>query len=120
MPILSAIHVVDYAVLGVYLLAMLGIGFYFSKEQQTSQDFFLAGRSMGWFPVGLSILATLMSALSYSGNQAEAYYVGLKMLIFPLAVWLCVPILFFYVLPIYRGLALYSVYEYLELRYNGA
>lgn len=120
MPTLLAIHLVDYGVLGVYMLAMLGIGFYFAREQQTSKDFFLAGRSMGWFPVGLSILATLMSALSYSGNQAEAYYVGLKMLIFPLAVWLCFPILMFYVLPIYRGLALYSVYEYLELRFDSA
>ena len=57
----------DYAVLVGYLLLMIAIGAWFSRQQHTSQDFFLAGRKMSWFPVGLSIMATLVSALSYTG-----------------------------------------------------
>ena len=110
----------DYGVLGVYLLLMVGVGVYFSKEQHTSRDFFLAGRSMGWFAVGLSIMATLLSALSYSGVPGEAYRVGLKFLWMPITVWLAVPLLAYVVLPLYRRLELYSVYSYLEMRYDAA
>ena len=115
---LFALHVVDYGVLGLYLAAMVAVGAYFRREQRSSKDFFLAGRSMGWFPVGLSVMATLLSALSYTGVPGEAYYVGLKFLMSPLAVWLTLPIVVGAVLPLYRRLEIYSVYEYLEMRFD--
>ena len=117
---LFALGSVDYAVLIFYLLAMIGVGFYFSGEQKTSRDFFLAGRSMGWFPIGLSIMATLLSALSYTGIPGEAYYVGYKFLLMPLAVWLTLPVLSLVVLPLYHRLGIYTIYEYLEMRYDTA
>lgn len=109
---------IDYAVLVFYFLGMLVIGAYFSKEQHTSKDFFLAGRSMGWFPVGLSIMATLLSALSYSGNPGESYKVGLKLLVLPITVWMCLPVLAWLVMPLYYRLGIYSIYEYLEHRFS--
>ncbi|MCH7725541.1 MAG: hypothetical protein IH991_03515 [Planctomycetes bacterium] len=115
---LAAITAVDYGVLALYLMVMIAIGAYFSRQQKSSQDFFLAGRSMSWFPVGLSIMATLLSALSYSGIPGEAYYVGFKFLLLPLAIWCCLPIVSRFILPLFRGLQLYSIYEYLELRFD--
>ena len=88
MPLLATIGPVDYAVLAAYLAAMLAIGFYFSKTQNTTQEFFLASRSLGWFPLGMSLMATLISALSYTGIPGQGYLVGLKCLLMPLAVWL--------------------------------
>ncbi len=120
MPIVLGLSSIDYGVLAIYLLLMIGVGVYFSNEQHTSKDFFLAGRSMGWFAVGLSIMATLLSALSYSGVPGEAYYVGLKFLWMPLTVWVSVPLLAYVVLPLYRRLELYSIYSYLEMRYDAA
>ena len=117
---LLALSSIDYAVLGFYLLTMLGVGFYFSREQHSSRDFFLAGRSMGWFPVGISIMATLLSALSYSGIPGEGYYVGLKFLAMPVAIWLLLPIISGVILPLYHRLGIYSIYEYLEMRYDSA
>ena len=108
----------DYAVLVGYLLLMIAIGAWFSRQQHTSQDFFLAGRKMSWFPVGLSIMATLVSALSYTGAPAEASQVGLKLCIWPLTLWLTLPIVLWIVLPLYRNLEIYSIYEYLELRFD--
>lgn len=113
-----ALTSIDYAVLAFYLLAMIAVGGYFSREQRSTRDFFLAGRTMGWFPVGLSIMATLLSALSYSGIPGEAYDVGLKFLLMPLAVWITLPVISRFVLPLYHGLGIYSVYEYLELRFD--
>ncbi len=115
---LFALQVVDYGVLAVYLAAMVAIGVYFSREQHTSKDFFLAGRAMGWFPIGLSVMATLLSALTYTGVPGEAYYAGIKFLLSPLAVWLTLPIVVGFVLPLYQRLEIYSVYEYLELRFD--
>jgi Na+/proline symporter len=117
---LFALHVVDYGVMGLYLAAVLAIGAYFRFEQRSSKDFFLAGRAMGWFPIGLSVMATQVSALSYTGIPGEAYYVGWKFLALPLAVWLILPIVVGAVLPLYRRLEIYSVYEYLELRFDAA
>lgn len=115
---LLALTAVDYGVLALYLLVMVAIGAYFSRQQKTSRDFFLAGRAMSWFPIGLSLMATLLSALSYSGIPGQAYYFGLKFIMLPLAVWLTLPLVVWLVLPVYRGLKLYSVYEYLELRFD--
>src|SRR5687768_6048444 len=111
---LATLTVIDYGLLVLYLAVMVAIGVYFSGQQHSSKDFFLAGRSMSWFPLGLSLMATLISALTYTGLPGQAYYVGLKVLVMPLAVWIALPVIVAWVVPIYRGLGLYSIYEYLE------
>ncbi len=63
----STLHSLDWTVLALYLLAMLLLGASFYKGQKTTKDFFLAGRSMTWIPVGLSLAATIFSAISYMG-----------------------------------------------------
>ena len=113
-----ALATLDYVVLLFYLAVMVVIGAYFCRRQRDSEDFFLAGRSMGWFPIGLSVMATLVSALSYTGIPGEAYYVGTRWLLLPLAVWLTVPVMMWVVLPLYHRLGMYSVYEYLEMRFD--
>ena len=108
----------DYGVLAVYLVVMVLVGMFFSRRQNSSSEFFLAGRSMGWFPIGISVMATLLSALSYSGVPGESYYVGFHYLLLPAMVWLCIPLMLKVVLPLYHNLEMYSVYEYLELRFD--
>lgn len=115
---LLAFTTLDYAVLGFYLALLVVIGWYFSDQQHDSEDYFLAGRSMGWFPVGLSVMATLLSALSYTGIPGEAYHVGWKFLLHGAALWLTVPVMFMLVMPLYYRLRLTSVYEYLEFRFS--
>jgi len=108
----------DYAVLAAYLVMMVLVGIYFSRRQDSSSEFFLAGRSMGWFPIGISVMATLLSALSYSGVPGESYFVGFHYFLLPAMVWLCIPLMLKVVLPLYHNLQMYSVYEYLELRFD--
>ncbi|MEX0938370.1 MAG: hypothetical protein WDZ59_10970 [Pirellulales bacterium] len=115
---LLAFTAADYVVLAFYLLMMIVVGAYFSRQQHTSGDFFLAGRSMSWFPVGLSIMATLLSALSYTGIPAEASSVGLLLLLSPLATWLTLPLVVYVVIPLYHRLDIFSIYEYLEFRFD--
>ncbi len=51
-------HALDYAVVAAYLLLTVGLGVYFGRNQ-TRQEFFTTGSSMGWLTVGLSVMATL-------------------------------------------------------------
>ncbi len=117
---LFALHVVDYGVLALYLTVMALIGLYFSREQHACKDFFLAGRTMSWFPVGLSVMATLPLAFSYTAIPGAAYYHGLKLLTLPVAIWIALPVMWKFILPLYQRLGLYSIYEYLELRFDVA
>ena len=114
----AALGIADYGVLLVYLAAMLAIGVYFNSTQNSTEEFFLASRSLGWFPLGLSLMATLISAMTYTALPGQAYEVGVKTLLMPLALWLTIPILWGVAIPIFRGLRMSSIYEYLELRFD--
>src|SRR5579863_8166870 len=47
-----ALAPIDLAIIGVYFLVVFGIGFYFSRKERTSEEYFLAGRDIGWFFIG--------------------------------------------------------------------
>lgn len=51
-------HWLDYVIFGIYLLVMLGIGFYFMRKNQSAEDYFVGGRKIGPFHIGLSVVAT--------------------------------------------------------------
>ncbi|ADB15289.1 Na+/solute symporter [Pirellula staleyi DSM 6068] len=114
----AVVSAVDYGILLGYLALMVLLGLYFAGKQTSTDEYFLGSRSFSWMPLGVSLLATLLSALSYTGFPGQAYQVGLAILLMPLAVWLTFPIIAGVVLPIYRGLSLSSVYEYLEYRFD--
>ncbi|QDU31581.1 Sodium/glucose cotransporter [Anatilimnocola aggregata] len=116
--LLANLNWLDYGMLVAYFAAMLGLGFYFSGEQKTTEDYFLGGRAFSWFPLGISLMATLISAMSYTGLPGQSYDHGLLVLIHPLSIWIGLPIIVGVVVPIYRGLKLDSVYEYLEMRFD--
>ena len=52
----------DYVTVGLYAAVVIALGVWFAREQKTSTDYILAGRSMGWIVVGISQLASLLSA----------------------------------------------------------
>ena len=58
----------DYSIMLIYILIMVGIGVWVGRGQKSTKEYFLAGRSMGWFPIGISTIASLYSAISYMGG----------------------------------------------------
>ena len=108
----------DYAVLGILLVAMLAVGAWAGRKQSTSDEFFLANRSLAWWPLGMSLAVAAMAAVYYCGIPNEACWAGLKFILVPALVWAALPIVFWCVIPLYGNLELDSVYEYLELRYS--
>ena len=70
MPV-SPFSFLDYLLLFAYLLVMVSIGVWVGRGQKDTREYFLAGRSMGWFPLGISTIASLYSAISYMGGPSE-------------------------------------------------
>ena len=108
----------DYAVLLIYLAALAGIGWYFRTAPREGTSFFLAGRSMGYFPVGLSVMVTTFSTLNYLAFPGEVYKHGLYVLIsLPVFFLAAVPIVLIW-MPFFHRMKLLSVYEYFERRFD--
>ena len=110
----------DYLCVALYGIIVIGLGLWFSREQKTSEDYLMAGRSMGWIAVGVSQLASLLSAISYLGNPGEAYAYNASYLLYSLCGYLSVPIAIVLFLNFFYRLQITSIYEYLELRFNYA
>lgn len=101
-----------------YLTGVFAIGFAASRHQKTSEDFFLAGRKMGMIPVGISLCMTLFSAISYTAITNQSYYYGMLMMMSMAIVWVDAPVVCLIVIPFFYKRKLYSIYEYLELRFS--
>src|SRR5437870_12553266 len=63
----------DWGVILIYLLAIIALGVWFGKDQQNTRDYFLGGKNIPWWGIGLSILAAETSALTIIGVPAMAY-----------------------------------------------
>lgn len=108
----------DYAAVVVYLLITFGIALYFGRQQKNTEDFFVGGRRMPWFAVGLSILATLFSTLSYLGVPGEMIKQGIALFLGYLAIPLTFVVISYVWIPFFMRLKLTSAYEYLERRFS--
>lgn len=113
---------IDYIVIVVYILVFLFIGRLF-KDSKTSKDYFLGGKSFGWFPLSLSTAATQLSAISFISAPA---FVGLKegggmiWLTYEFAVPLAMLFLMVFLIPPMYKANIVSVYEYLEKRFSSS
>ena len=114
----SSFHVIDWAIIAVYLLAMAGVGAYFSRRQ-TSLDRYLRGdRGIGWLPIGLSLMAALNSGMDYLMQPSATIKYGFVLAVGILS-WLALyPWVAKVAFPFYRRLDVYTAYEYLEARFD--
>lgn len=108
----------DYFLLFAYLLVMVGVGVWVGRGQQDTREYFLAGRSMGWFPLGISTIASLYSAISYMGTPSEYFTHGPKFAVQMLAAFPSAVVVIYVFMPFYHRLQVYTAYEYLEKRFN--
>ncbi|HUE69671.1 MAG TPA: hypothetical protein VMP01_02185 [Pirellulaceae bacterium] len=109
---------VDYVVIFVYMLGMLAVGWYISRRQETSAEFFVGGRKMPWFITGVSMIATLMSTITYLGAPGEMIQHGIGQSLSFLALPFAFLVVGFLWVPFFMRLRLTSAYEYLERRFG--
>lgn len=110
----------DIVIVIVYAVGLLSLGIYF-KDQKTKKDYFLGGRSLGWFELGLSVMASQLSAISFIsaaafvGMRAGG---GLQWLTYEFSVPIAMIILMVVIFPPLYRKGIVSVYEYLEERFG--
>ena len=109
---------IDFLALGIYLLVTMGIVIWSSRREASTGEFFLGGRRMPWMAVGLSVLATLMSSISYMGVPGEMIKNGVAMFAQYLALPLSMTVVLFVWVPFFMRLRFTSAYEYLERRFD--
>ncbi|RPI76645.1 MAG: hypothetical protein EHM42_14620, partial [Planctomycetaceae bacterium] len=117
-PTQSGLHLLDYAMVAAYLVATAAIVVWSSRRQTDTETYFLGNRRMPWLAVGLSIMATLLSSISYLGLTGEMIKYGVSVfgmyLAWPAAMLVVVPLF----IPFFMRLRLTSAYEYLERRFD--
>lgn len=117
----DTLHWLDWAVILVYLAGLIIWAVYLSRSQEDRTDYYLGGRSMGAWPVAISVMATQCSTNSILGAPAFVAFAaggGLLWLQYELALPLAMVVLMLLVMPVFRHLRLVSVYQFLENRYD--
>jgi SSS family transporter len=108
----------DWTVLGGYLVAIVSFGVWAGRGSRRIADFFLAGRGMSWWAVGLSVMATQISAITFIGTTGQAYTDGMRFLVFYFGLPFAMVILCMTLVPFFYRAGVFTAYEYLEKRFD--
>lgn len=117
MDIAGAFTTVDFIVLIVYLAAVLFAGMFFTDKNMTGREFFRGDGSIPWYVTAMSIMATLLSPISFMTLAGNSYENTWLLWFAQLGIFVAVPIAIGYFLPIYARLDIDTAYEYLEKRF---
>ncbi len=110
----------DYSILVIYLVFTLGLGAWIGRRQGNTEDYFLAGRRMKWWPVAISLFASLFSAISYIAMPGEAYNHGCNLALGGLTGIIALPVMLFIFLKFFYNMRLFTINEYLEKRFDSS
>ncbi|EPR69414.1 sodium:solute symporter family transporter [Cyclobacterium qasimii] len=108
----------NWTTLGAYLACMLGIGFYFSSRENTTTEYFLAGKRIPWWAAGLSIYGTQLSAITFMAIPVIVYATNWRLAVGSFMILAIVPLIIKFYLPFFKRLNITTAYEYLELRFD--
>jgi SSS family solute:Na+ symporter len=116
------LETIDYIIFGVYFVIVASYGYwvYRNKGKQTadSKDFFLAEGSLTWWAIGASIIASNISAEQFIGMSGQAFQLGLAISVYELVGGLSLVIIAVYFLPMYIRNKIYTMPQFLEMRYD--
>lgn len=108
----------DYLVIGAYLLFIIGIGVWVSRQTKTGEDLFLAGRSLGWGVIGFSLFASNISTSTLVGLTGSAYQGGLTVSAYEWMAGIPLLMMAFIFAPVFLRSRISTTPEYLEKRYS--
>ena len=109
---------IDWIVMFAWLVAIVGYGLYRGRGSNTVDRYLLAGKSMPWYAMGLSIMATQASAVTFISTTGQSYTDGMRFVQFYFGLPLAMVILSATAVPIFHRANVYTAYEYLEQRFD--
>jgi len=111
-------HWLDWAIVAAYLIYIVYDGLRLTKKSNEVEGYFLANRSLPWWAVGLSVMATQMSAITLVGATGQGYADGMRFIQFYFGLPIAMVILCVTVVPFFYRAKVYTAYEYLERRFD--
>jgi len=110
----AGLAVIDWILIAVYGCGTIGLGWYYSRKQESTQEYFVGSGSMNPILVGVSLFATLLSTISYLSMPGETLGKGPVFMMSLLMLPVVFAIVGFYILPLYMKQKVTSAYELLE------
>ncbi len=111
-------HAIDWAIVLAYIGWLVWDGVKRTKLERTTESYFLANRSMPWWAVGLSVMATQLSAITLVGTTGQGFNDGLRFVQFYYGLPLAMIILSVTLVPFFYRARVFTAYEYLERRFD--
>jgi len=111
-------ELIDWAVLSLSLLFIVVYGVWKNKSHKNIKDYIKGGNQASWFTVGLSVMATQASAITFLSTPGQAFNDGMEFLQFYLGLPFAMIIICLFFLPVYHKLKVYTAYEFLEKRFD--
>src|SRR5271167_3148195 len=108
----------DWIVLFGWLAFLVSYGLWRGRGSNTVDQFLLAGKTMPWYAMGLSIMATQATAITFISTTAQAYTDGMRFVQFYFGLPIAMVILCATAVPIFHRANVYTAYEYLENRFD--
>lgn len=108
----------DWIVLFAWLISLVSYGLYRGRGSSTVNKYLLAGKAMPWYAMGLSILATQASAITFISTTGQGYIDGMRFVQFYFGLPIAMVILSATAVPIFHRAKVYTAYEYLEQRFD--
>lgn len=109
---------IDWIVLFAWLIFIVSYGMWRGRGSGTSESYMLAGRSMPWYAIGLSIMATQAGAISFISTTGQSYTDGMRFAQFYFGLPIAMVLISMTAAPIFHRAGVYTAYEYLERRFD--
>ena len=110
--------IIDWCIIGAYLTWVVWDGLRLTRDSKGLEGYLLAGRRLPWWAVGLSVMATQLSAITMIGTTGQGYAEGMRFLQFYYALPIAMIILSVTLVPFFHRAKVYTAYEYLERRFD--
>src|SRR5689334_17427086 len=104
----------DWIVMIATIIAIPGFGLWRGRRAKTVSEYLLAGKTMPWYAMGLSIMATQASAITFIATTGQAFVDGMRFVQFYFGLPVAMVILSVTAVPIFHRAGVYTAYEYLE------
>jgi Na+/proline symporter len=118
MEIASKLHLVDWIVLSITLSFIVVYGTYVTRKNKNVTDYIKGGSDSKWWTIGLSVMATQASAITFLSTPGQAFHSGMGFVQFYFGLPIAMVIICVVFIPIYHKLKVYTAYEFLEGRFD--
>ncbi|MBU3012150.1 sodium:solute symporter [Polaribacter vadi] len=118
MEIASKLHIVDWVILSVTLIFIVAYGTYVTSKNANVTDYIKGGNDTKWWTIGLSVMATQASAITFLSTPGQAFHSGMGFVQFYFGLPIAMVIICVVFIPIYHKLKVYTAYEFLEGRFD--